>query len=316
MTRPTRGLVTLGETMAMFGPAEPGPSLHTRRFLLGIGGSESNVAIGVRRLDVPATWFGRVGRDELGDLILRELRAEQIAVHAVRDDAPTGVMLKLQRTSEISRVIYYRFASAGSRLSVDDLREDVIREAAVLHVTGITLALGDGPAHAVHAAVEIARAAHVPVSVDLNYRAGLWTVDEAAPALTSLVRRADIVFAGEHEAALIADNLTPPEAAAALARLGPTQVVIKRGRHGCVALIDGVAHTCPAAEITVADPVGAGDAFVAGYLADLIGGEAPGRRLLTATSAAAFALSARGDWEGLPTRHELAFMHAREQVIR
>ena len=59
-----------------------------------MGGSESNVAIGVRRLGVPATWIGRVGDDPPGHLILRELRAERVQAITVTDPAPTGLMMR------------------------------------------------------------------------------------------------------------------------------------------------------------------------------------------------------------------------------
>src|SRR6185437_15049689 len=103
-------LVTLGETMGVLIPAAAGPLHRGAGLRLSIAGSESNVAIGVRRLGVAATWIGRVGPDEVGDLILRELRAEDVAVRAVRDRAPTGLMLKTTRAAGITRVSYFRAA--------------------------------------------------------------------------------------------------------------------------------------------------------------------------------------------------------------
>ena len=80
----------------------------------GMGGSESNVAIGVRRLGVPATWIGRVGADPPGDLILRELRAEQVQAITVADPSPTGLMARWRPSGAHGRVTYYRRHSAGS----------------------------------------------------------------------------------------------------------------------------------------------------------------------------------------------------------
>jgi 2-dehydro-3-deoxygluconokinase len=151
--------------------------------------------------------------------------------------------------------------------------------------------------------VETARAAGVPVSVDVNYRAKLWSRFDAAPVLRDLVGHADIVFAGPDEAALFVDGDDPLRG---LADLGPTEVIVKDGGRGCVALLDGQRHEVPALPVTVVDPVGAGDAFVAGYLADRLAGAPPADRLRTAIAAGAFAVSVPGDCEGAPDRDELA----------
>jgi 2-dehydro-3-deoxygluconokinase len=310
------GLVTLGETMALFGATDVAQAHRHQRFSLTIAGAESNVAIGASRLGCPSTWFGRVGRDELGDLVVRELRAEGIDVRAVVDDAPTSTMVKIHRTSEIVRVLYNRRGGAGSRLGPDDIDATAIRAAGVLHVTGITPALGPGPAAAVRAAVEVARAAGVAVSFDVNYRATLWRPDDARAALADLLPQADIVFASELEAQLITGEESPRAAARALGARGVAQVVIKLGERGCLALLDEQFYEQPARSVAVVDLVGAGDAFVAGYLADLIAGRPAPARLKTATNTAAFAVGTRGDWEGLPSRAELTLLHSKEPVVR
>jgi 2-dehydro-3-deoxygluconokinase len=310
------GLVTAGETMGLVVQSAPGSVRNGEPMTFGMGGSESNVAIGVRRLGVPATWIGRVGTDPPGDLILRELRAEQVQAITVTDPSPTGLMARWRPSGAHGRVTYYRRHSAGSHLAADDIPADVIRGAAVLHVTGITLALGPGPAAAITHAIAVARDAGVTVSFDLNYRSALWPVHEAAPALEAAVRSADVVFAGEHEAEIVTETADPLQAALALEALGPAQVVIKRGAEGCLARIGGTTIAQPAPVVTVVDTVGAGDACVAGYLAELMSGAEPAVRLATAVAAGAFAVTVSGDWEGMPDRQSLALLEASEPVIR
>jgi 2-dehydro-3-deoxygluconokinase len=310
------GLVTAGETMGLVVQSAPGSVRNGEPMTFGMGGSESNVAIGVRRLGVPATWIGRVGADPPGDLILRELRAEQVQAITVTDPSPTGLMARWRPSGAHGRVTYYRRHSAGSHLAADDIPADVIRGAAVLHVTGITLALGPGPAAAITHAIAVARDAGVTVSFDLNYRSALWPVHEAAPALEAAVRSADVVFAGEHEAEIVTETADPLQAALALEALGPAQVVIKRGAEGCLARIGGTTIAQPAPVVTVVDTVGAGDACVAGYLAELMSGAEPAVRLATAVAAGAFAVTVSGDWEGMPDRQSLALLEASEPVIR
>jgi 2-dehydro-3-deoxygluconokinase len=309
-------LVTAGETMGLVVQGAPGSLRNGEPMTFGMGGSESNVAIGVRRLGHEATWIGRVGADPPGELILRELRAEQVHAIVVTDPSPTGLMVRWRPTGAHGRVTYYRRHSAGAHLSAGDIAAEVVRGAAVLHVTGITLALGPGPADAVRHAVDVARDAGVTVSFDLNYRSALWSPEEAAPALEAAVRCADVVFAGELEAEIVTRTADPLQAALALEALGPTQAVIKRGAQGCLARIGGVTMEQPTPVVTAVDTVGAGDAFVAGYLAELMAGAEAAVRLRTATAAGAFAVTVSGDWEGLPDRRSLELLEAGEPVIR
>jgi 2-dehydro-3-deoxygluconokinase len=296
-----------------------GPLEYARGFSFGIGGAESNVAVGVARLGQQVTWFGRVGPDATGDLVERRLRAEQVRTIAIRDTAFTGLMVKHRRFGTSLHVDYHRAGSAGSRLGPADVPVGELEAAAVLHVTGITPALSDTARAAVFHAVEVARAAGVTVSVDVNFRAKLWSRYDAAPVLRDLVSRADVVFAGPDEAELVLGSPSGPDASDAvdaLAALGPVEVVVKDGARGCTALIDGARHRVPALNVRVVDPVGAGDAFVAGYLAERLDGRAPAERLRTAIVAGAFAVTVPGDCEGMARRSELTALATEEDVAR
>jgi 2-dehydro-3-deoxygluconokinase len=311
-----KGLVTAGETMGLLVQSAPGVPRNGEPMTFGIGGSESNVAIGVRRLGVPATWIGRVGDDPAGAMIVRELRAEQVEAVVTVDPAPTGLMIRWRPATQRGRVEYYRSASAGSHLCVADIAEDVIGTAAVFHASGITLALGTDPAAAVTHGMAVARDAGIPVSFDLNFRHALWSEALAAPVLSAAVAQADVVFAGVDEAAIVTGAADPLEAALALEALGPRQVLIKLGAAGCLARIDGLTHEVVAPVVTVLDTVGAGDAFVAGYLAESILGAPVEGRLATAIAAGAWAVTVSGDWEGMPDRHALELLGQAEPVVR
>ncbi len=301
-------VVTLGETMVALSGEVVGPLRHADHLAVGVAGAESNVAIGLARLGITVSWVGRVGDDEFGRRILRELRAEQIDLSSARIDpeAPTGLMLKEQRTTASTSVVYYRAGSAGSRLSADDLPAETIAGAELLHVTGITPALSASTREATFAAVAIARDAGTRVSFDPNHRTALWSVEEAVPVYRRLLGDAEVVLATEDEAATIIGERGAPEVLARrLAAFGPRQVVIKRGADGAVAVVDDVVMTIPARPAEVLDPVGAGDAFAAGYLAALLDGEEPAEALDLGAVLGAWAVSAHGDWAGLPRRAEL-----------
>lgn len=314
----TTDVVTIGETMALLWAPEIGLLRHAPQLRLTIAGAETNVAVGVRRLGPTTAWVGRVGADEFGELVLAQLRGQRVDVSAavVDGERPTGLMIKSRRTSEVTRVVYYRSGSAGSRLSADDLPAALITDCRVLHVTGITPALSPTARDAVQAAVEMARAADVTISLDVNYRAALWGPAEAADVLRPLAARVDVLFASEDEATMLTGETDLDALPAALARLGAAQVVVKRGDRGASAVIDGSPFDVPAVPVTVVDSVGAGDAFVAGYLAGLVAGDQPEERLRAGAAAGAFAVSVAGDWEGLPHAHELGLLHEAAGTVR
>lgn len=314
----TGSVVTIGETMALMSSTTFGPLQHTRTMTLGIGGAESNVAIALRRLDADVTWIGKVGADSLGDLVVREIGAEGVRVIAIRDpDAPTSLMIKERRTSTDTRIWYYRRGNAGSRLRVDEIDPAVIREASLLHVTGISPALSAEMAEVTFAAIRIAKDAGVTVSFDLNFRGKLWSRETARETYLRIIPQADIVFAGDDESAIaVGEADTPLELAHRLVRAGASEAIIKLGVRGAVAVVDGREYERDAIKVDVIDTVGAGDAFVAGYLAEHLLGEDVPTRLTTAVMVGAYACLSPGDWEGLPRRPELAMLGADEPVSR
>ena len=311
-------LVTIGETMARLSSPHVGRLRHVGALDLGVAGAESNVAIGFTRLGGNASWTGRIGDDELGALVESTIRGQGVHTRAIRDSsAPTGLMLKEHRSADLSNVVYYRDRCAGSRIAPDDLDEETIATADVLHLTGITAALSTTALNTVHDAAAIARSRGTALSFDLNYRSALWSPHDASKTLRRLVESADIVFATENEARLIVDGANAASLARAVARLGPSEVVIKRGDRGSVATIGDQIYESKAIPVRAIDPVGAGDAFAAGYLFEWTKHLDPERLLITASRAGAYAVTVDGDWEGSPTYNELtALASAGGKVIR
>ncbi|MGW6558525.1 sugar kinase [Streptomyces hydrogenans] len=310
-------LVTLGEAMIAVSAIEAGPLAPGRTGRLSFAGAEATVAIAVARHGHQAAWTGVVGDDAAGRMILDGLRAEGIDVSGVRtdDSVPTGLTLRHRRTADRTLASYYRKDLAGSRLGPDDVDAELVARARVLHVTGITPALGEGPCEAVRRAVALARAAGTTVSMDVNHRSLLWSRQEAAAVLRPLLRDIYIVFAGMDETCLFTESPAPAEAARALASLGPHECVIKLGAEGGLSLVDGEVFTQAAVPVTAVDPIGAGDAFVAGYLAARLDGAAPADRLRAGAVCGAFSVSVPGDWEGLPHRAEHSLLTG-DDVLR
>jgi 2-dehydro-3-deoxygluconokinase len=299
-------VMTAGETMVLVVPPGPGRLRHAGSVALSIGGAESNVAIGLSRLGVPAAWVSALGDDELGELVLHRVRAEGVDTSAVRrvPDRPTGLYLR-EEVAGATRVYYYRRGSAASTLAPGAFDPAVLDGAAFLHLTGITGALSPECAEFLTWAATTARTAGVRVSYDVNYRSKLWDPAAARAASEALLPHVDVLLVGDEEARA----LWGWDEQACLERFpdsGPAEVVVKLGARGCAADIDGERFTAPGFPARQLDPIGAGDAFAAGYLAAALWGRNPAERLRTANAMGAFCVQNLGDYEGLPSRRELA----------
>ena len=300
--------LTFGEVMAVL--RGPGPFRLGGQLSLSVAGAEGNVAIGLARLGHQVAWAGRVGADELGELVVRTLRAEGADVSSVVTDPsrPTGLMLAERRIGDLVRVSYYRSGSAGSQLGPADVLPALVPGVRLLHVTGVTMALSATARQAVSQAVARAREIGATVSVDVNYRARLWSPEQARAALRPVIAQAGIVIASADELALVSDGGEPSDVAEELLAGGASQVVVKQGADGATAFTAEEVISRPARPVVVADVVGAGDAFVAGYLSATLEDLTVEARLDRAAATAAFAIARSGDWEGLPSREELPLL--------
>jgi 2-dehydro-3-deoxygluconokinase len=291
--------------MALVVPPSPGRLRHATSLSLSIGGAESNVAIGLARLGIPASWISVLGDDELGELVLHRLRAEGVDTSGVRRiaDRATGLYLREEVAGRL-RVYYYRSGSAAATLSPNAFDPSMLQGAAFLHLTGITGALSQECAEFLPWAASTARDAGVRVSYDVNYRSRLWEPSAAQAATEALLPLIDVLFVGHDEANALWGWETDT-ALEQLSKIGPSEVILKLGADGCAAMINGEQLTSLGFPARQLDPIGAGDAFDAGYLAATLWGWAPEKRLRAANAMGAFCVQNLGDYEGLPNRREL-----------
>jgi 2-dehydro-3-deoxygluconokinase len=309
-------VITLGECLASFVASTPGPIAEAVAFDRHVAGAEANVAVGLARLGHTVTYIGRVGADGFGTAIVRRLRGEGVDVThlAIDPDAPTGVMFRERRALGAAEIVYHRAGSAGSRLTPMDVDQavsaGVFEGARWLHLTGITPAMSATARAATFRAGDLAHDAGLHVSLDLNLRRRLWSDADAAPVLHELASGVDLVLGSADELAVIVDADPATDAAeliASVATIGPTIVVAKLGTRGALGLEAGgtPVHAPAVAVTTVQDPVGAGDAFCAGFIAGRLDGVDLETALRMGNACGALAVAAAGDQAGLPDRVEL-----------
>jgi 2-dehydro-3-deoxygluconokinase len=302
-------VVTLGETMVLLLAEQSGPLREATTFRRYIAGAETNVAVGLTRLGHTAGWTSRVGADDFGRAIVFRIRGEGVDTSHVIVDAraPTGILVRERRDYGPIEQVYYRRGSAASLMTPDDLDTAYLGQARFLHLTGITPALSASCRETVFAAAKLARTAGVSVVLDPNFRSKLWDRAEARSVMRELAAYCDTVLPGLEEAELLTGESDPERAAREIARLGPSTVVVKLGAEGALALTNGTVVHSPATRLErIVDPVGAGDAFAAGFLAGLLRGFDLPATLALANRCGALAMTAPGDMESLPFWSELS----------
>jgi 2-dehydro-3-deoxygluconokinase len=294
-------VLCVGETMAVVTPAHAEPLREAEQCLLGFGGAESNVAAHLAEFGYRAGWASRLGEDPFGERILAGLAARGVDVSLVArgSASPTGVYFKDPDLGHGARTLYYRAGSAASRMAPDDSREWPLEQTGWIHTSGINAALSSSCSALTQHLLMQARSTGYKVSFDVNYRPALWNVDVAGPRLLELAGLATVVLVGLDEAETLWGCTTAEEVSALLP--GPRHLVIKDSATEAVEFVrehnrPERVWTVPAHRIDVVEPVGAGDAFAAGYLAGLLRGDKPEERLALGHSFAAWTLGTRADF--------------------
>jgi len=290
-------LVTLGEVMLRLAVPSPARIETVRQLDVQIGGAEANVAAACARLGLRAAWISALPANAWGDRVRRELTSHGVDCGHVRivDGARMGLyFIEYGAAPRPVRVFYDRWDSAFARLRAEDVDWEPVRRARLVHLTGITPALGPGP----RTAVERAATEATQLSFDVNYRATLWSPAEARAFVESILPRVRYFFLGEAEARLLFDLTGSPEATIeALARLAPkATIALLQGPEGSTVL-DGGRLWRPSRRHTVhmVDPVGAGDAYVAGFLWAALTGRSSQEAVDAGAAVAALKCSMWGD---------------------
>ncbi|SFE50613.1 2-dehydro-3-deoxygluconokinase [Paenibacillus algorifonticola] len=294
-------IITFGESMALFMPQEHKALERATTLEQGFGGAESNVAIGLSRLGSSVGWFGALGNDPFGRIILKTLRGEGVDVSRVRlsEEAPTGMMFRETVAGRMA-VHYYRKHSAASRMEPEQLDEAYIQGAKLLHVTGITAALSDNCRRTVRRAIDIAKDAGVKVSFDPNLRLKLWSIEEAREVLLPFAADADYFLPGWDELMLLYSTDSYDAVKQKLLELDAVTII--KGKEDATIVLEGGEETAVPfykAE-KVIDTVGAGDGFCAGFLAGIMKGMTPVDAVKLASINGSLVVQMRGDWEALP----------------
>lgn len=310
-------IVTFGESMGSV--RIQGTLSRPVSVSLTVAGAEGNVSVGLARLGHDVAWCGTLGHDGFGDHIFRTYRGEGVNMKwsSREPGVPTGLLISYDIGAGLRSVDYHRKSSAGGYVHVDQIKSALDSGARVLHVTGITPAISKQARHRVFEAVEYARSKGITVSFDLNYRQQLLSNDEAKELFGDLVKLSDIVFGGMEEFKLLAPHAGFNEIVELLLGQGVSEIVLKKGADGAETVTTAERVKSAPKQVPVIDTVGAGDAFVAGYLSGYISKFDIQQRLDRGNLLGSVVVSTHGDWEGLPTLESLPLFDIKPgEVVR
>src|SRR5262245_8578428 len=283
-------LVALGEVMVRLAAPPPYRLEQTSTLEVQVGGAEANVAAACARLGLSTALISALPADHVwGDRTVRQLTGQGVDCAGVirRPASRMGIyFLEYGAAPRPVRVLYDRRDSALSRLTPDEVDWSLVRAARLLHLSGITPALGQNLRAVVHRAIDEAAGAGVAVAFDVNYRSRLWSPKEARACFAEVFPRLDYLFVGSDDVETVFELSGAPEAMLqGLAAIAPkATIALTLGEAGSAVLAEGaVVRPSRRYAVEVVDRLGAGDGYAAGFLWARLSG----RGIQAATDAAA-----------------------------
>ncbi|BAB67588.1 bifunctional 2-dehydro-3-deoxygluconokinase/2-dehydro-3-deoxygalactonokinase [Sulfurisphaera tokodaii] len=299
-------LITLGEILIEFNALSPGPLRHVSYFEKHVAGSEANYCVAFIKQGNECGIIAKVGDDEFGYNAIEWLRGQGVDVSHMKIDpsAPTGIFF-IQRHYPVplkSESIYYRKGSAGSKLSPEDVDEEYVKSADLVHSSGITLAISSTAKEAVYKAFEIASNR----SFDTNIRLKLWSAEEAKREILKLLSKFHLKFliTDTDDSKIILGESDPDKAAKAFSDYAEI-IVMKLGPKGAIVYYDGKKYYSSGYQVPVEDVTGAGDALGGTFLSLYYKGFEMEKALDYAIVASTLNVMIRGDQENLPTTKDI-----------
>lgn len=309
-------IIAIGEPMLEFNATEEGSLAEVDLFSVGYGGDTSNFAIAASRLGGRVGYLTALGEDPFGDRFINLWQTEGIdTAHVKRDtESPTGIYF-ISRKDKQHYFTYYRNTSAASRMTVSDLPLDYIRQARVLHVSGISQAISLSACDTIFAAISAAKDAGVRVSYDPNLRVKLWTIERARAIIHQTAAMADLFLPSLEDAAALTGLEDPEAIADYYLNMGPEVVVLKLGAQGALLATrpdngaGGVMKRFEPFAVEPVDMTGAGDTFDGAFVVSWLSGQPLEACVRFANAAGALVTTGLGAVTPIPRKERVeAFM--------
>ncbi|MER8706740.1 5-dehydro-2-deoxygluconokinase [Mesorhizobium sp. M0323] len=296
-------------------------------FAKSVGGCPANIAVGTARLGLRSALLTRVGNEQMGRFIREQLTREGVSVQGLKTDPErlTALVLLSVEDEGVSPMIFYRSDCADMALSKDDIDEAFIASARAVVVTGTHFSRPNSDA-AQRKAIRVMKAKGGKVVFDIDYRPNLWGLaghaegferyvksDRVSAQLKTVLPDCDLIVGTEEEIMIASGADDCLSALKTIRSLSAATIVLKRGAMGCIVydgpisddLEDGIVGK--GFPIEVYNVLGAGDAFMSGFLRGWLGEEGLATAATWANACGAFAVSRLLCAPEYPTFEELQF---------
>lgn len=262
-------IVCIGEILVDFVAPEKNVALiEAKSFRPCAGGAPANVAVGIARLGGAATFLSCVGQDCWGEYLRKELEAEGVDVSGVQVTTEASTTLAFVSLFDGGErdFSFIRSPGADTKIETSKLTRAPLENCAILHFGTVSMT-AEPSGQATRDAVGLARESGAAISLDVNYRANLWTSPQAAiECVRELLPSVDILKLSEEEAELVTSRGDLKTASMELLAMGPRVVLISLGAEGCVCAFGDSFFKVSAFPAACLDATGAGDSFMAGFL--------------------------------------------------
>jgi 2-dehydro-3-deoxygluconokinase len=299
-------IVSLGEPMIEFNQTG---DAQGRLYLQGFGGDTSNFAVAAARQGARVAYVSALGDDPYGRMLRTLWDAEGVDHGSVASDPAAFTAIYFVSHDERGHhFTFFRQGSAASRMTPAALPRERVRNARVLHLSGISLAISTGACDTAYAAIDAAREAAAQVSFDTNLRLKLWSIDRARAVMNDVIGRCDICLPSLDDIAAITGHRDPDALVDHCLRRGARVVALKLGEQGALVADSTRRMRIQPFPCSPVDATGAGDTFGGAFVARLVAGddlEAAGRY-----AAAAAALSTEGYGAVAPIPHAARVLQA------
>ncbi len=321
-------LVCLGRAGVDFYAEQVGSRLEdVGSFAKYIGGSSTNIACCSSRMGLKTALITRVGDEQMGQFIREQLQREGVDTRNVITDPRrlTALVVLGIKDKDTFPLIFYREDCADMAIAVDDVDEDLITNSNALLITGTHLSAEGVYNTSVHA-LGVARAAGVKTVLDIDYRPVLWGLtskgdgetrfiasDSVTTHLQTVLDKFDLIVGTEEEIHIAGGSTDTVTALRNIRENSAAVLVLKRGPYGA-SVYDGAIPddldkgvTVQGVTVDVLNVLGAGDAFISGFLRGWINGEGYEQALRYANACGALVVSRHGCTPAMPTREELDY---------
>ena len=265
-------VVTLGETMLRLSPVNVSTLEEAQQFQVDVAGAESNVAVGLARMELKVGWISKLVDNSIGRLIANRIHWHGVDISRIvwADSGRNGLYyLEPGADPRPTRLIYDRADSAFTALTFEEVDKKYVAGAELLHLSGITPALGDSARDLIDRIVDYAKASDTMVSLDVNYRQKLWPPSVAKKILSPIIEKIDVLICSLNDAATVFEQTDKnPEAVvkSLYNKFSNRTVVLTMAAKGALAFDGKKIWQQDAFSAGIVDRIGRGDSFSAGFL--------------------------------------------------